>query len=313
MRRPASYPRPNFIDPNDLRLVQIIRSRGSAQPRSVNILGIPYDGAVLGRKGAAGGPAAIRQAVSGFSNYNFELDVGLEGGRVFDLGDVVVDSEDVQVAHGNVEEEVSALVRKDSLLVILGGDNSVTLPSLKACSKSLGKLGLIVVDSHLDLRGKIKGKPTSGSSYGLAVENNFVAHGNVVEVGIHGFLNSKTYVKKAKRLGISLIAANEVSRRGAKTVASDAYDCASKGADAVYLSMDLDAVDISQVSGVSAPSVGGISAQHFLDLAYELAKRPKVKCIDLVELAPNLDPTGGTSRVAATALTYAVAGFLNRS
>ena len=249
----------------------------------------------------------------GMSNYNLELDIGLEDARIFDLGDVVFTSDDVSVAHAEVEEEVSTSVRRDSLLMIMGGDNSITLPALAACSKKLGSIGLIVIDSHLDLRGKINGKPTSGSSYGLAIENHIISPKNVIEIGIHGFLNSRTYVKKAKRLGVVLITAQEVTNRGARKVAQEAYRLASKGADAVYLSVDLDAVDLSQVSGVSAPSAGGVSAQDLFTLTYEFAKRPRVKCVDIVELAPELDPTGGSARVAAAAIVYAIAGYRSRS
>ena len=279
----------------------------------MNILGVPFDGAVLGRRGAAGGPQGIRQAMMGFSSYNLELDIGLEDARIFDLGDIVFDSDDVAEAHAKVEEEVSASAREDSLLLIMGGDNSVTLPALAACSKKLGNIGLIVIDSHLDLRGKINGKPTSGSSYGLAIENRLVSPKNVVEIGIHGFLNSRTYAKKAKKLGVELITAEEVTKRGARKVAQEAYGLASKGVDAVYLSIDLDAVDLSQVSGVSAPSAGGASAQDLFKLTYEFAKRPRVKCVDIVELAPELDPTGGSARVAAATKAYVIAGYRRRS
>jgi formimidoylglutamase len=313
LKRPARYPSPSYHDPNDKRLVQIIRVRKRAEPRSVNILGVPYDAAVLGRKGAADGPQGIREAMTGFSSYNLELDVGLEDARIFDLGDVVFDSDDVAAAHVNVEEEVSSSVRKDALLVIIGGDNSITLPALEASSKKLGNLGLIVIDSHLDLRGKINGRPTSGSSYGLAIEKHFVSPKNVVEIGIHGFLNSRIYVEKARKLGVRLIAAEAVAKRGARTIAKEAYGFASDGVDVVYLSVDFDAIDLSQVSGVSAPSAGGISAQDLFTLVYEIAKRPKVKCVDFVELAPKLDPTGRSPRVAAGAVVCALAGYQKRT
>lgn len=312
MRRPAPYPAPRYEDPNDLRLVRIIRAGKNAEPHAVNIIGVPFDGAVLGRRGAAEGPDAIRQAMSGFSNYNIELDVGLEDARIRDLGDVVVGPR-VHEAHAIVQSEVSDAVRDDAMLVILGGDNSISLPALTSCAKKLGKVGLVVIDSHLDLRGEIEGKPTSGSSYGLAMERRVVKPKNVAEIGAHGFLNSRVYADRAKRLGVALFTAEEVSRRGARAVARDAYARASRGTDAVYVSFDLDAVDLAQVSGVSAPSAGGMWARNALVLLYELARMPRVRCADIVELAPGLDPTGGSQRVAAAALVYLVAGYQART
>lgn len=312
MRRRARYPVPSYHDPKDKRLVQIIRAGRRAQPKALNILGIPFDGAVLGRKGAREGPAAIRQAMSGFSNYNVELGIGLEDARVFDLGDVVVDG-DVLEAHRQIESEVIQDLEASSSLVILGGDNSISLPSLRAFERKFGEIGLIVLDSHFDLRGKIAGKPTSGSSYGLAIENlRGMDPRRVVEIGIHGFLNSREYYAKSKKLGIKLFTARDVDEFGPAVVAKEAYQIASKGAQAVYLSVDLDAVDVSHVSGVSAPSAGGITSQQMFGVVYTITRQPKVKCVDLVELAPSLDPSERSQRVAAATLAYVIAGFASR-
>lgn len=314
MRKAGVYPSPTYRDPNDKRMVQIIRKSESPKPRAVNIVGVPFDGAVLGRRGAAGGPGAIRQSVGSFSNYNVELGVGLERSRVFDLGDLALGKGvDVLRAHSHIGSEVARDLLSSSLLVILGGDNSVSLPALKASGEKLGRMGLIVVDSHFDLRGRMEGKPTSGSSYGLALETvRSLDPRRVVEIGVHGFLNSKKYFDKAKGLGISVVTAQDVRTEGPESVAKEACRRASDGADAVYLSVDMDSVDLGQVSGVSAPSAGGISASELLGLVYAIARNAEVKVADIVELAPNLDPTGSSQRVAATVLMYLIAAFNSR-
>ncbi|MDA4124374.1 MAG: agmatinase family protein [Thaumarchaeota archaeon] len=313
MRTQAEYPAPRYRDPKDRRLVQIIKQARSSRAGAVNLMGVPFDGAVLGRKGAAGGPAGIRQALSSFSNYSLELGSDLSGAKVFDLGDVVT-SQDVFAAHTQIEKEVAEALGGDSLLLVLGGDNSISLPSLRAFGKKFGKVGLIVVDSHFDLRGEIGGKPTSGSSYGLAVRT---AKGldprRFAEIGIHGFLNSREYAREAAKNGMTVYTASDVRQEGATAIARDAYGVASKGCEAVYLSIDLDAVDLAYVSGVSAPSAGGISAADLFDIAYYLGGRDKVRCADLVELAPQLDPSGRSQITAATALVYLMAGFSSRA
>ncbi len=278
----------------------------------MNIVGFPFDGAVLGRKGASGGPNAIRQVMSGFSNYNVELGTSLQDSKICDLGDLVIGS-DILKAHRQIESEVAHDLLESSLLAILGGDNSVSLPSLRAFAKKFGDVGLIVVDSHFDLRGRLGGRPTSGSSYGLAIGGSEgIDPRNVVELGIHGFLNSSKYYEKAKRLGIKVFTAADVGELGPAAAAREAYLIASERAQAVYLSVDLDAVDISYVSGVSAPSAGGIGAQQLFDIVYEVTRQRMVKCADLVELAPSLDPSEKSQRVAATALVYLMAGFVSR-
>lgn len=311
MRRPASYPPPRYSDPKDKRLVQIIKRARSNRRDAVNILGVPFDGAVLGRKGSAGGPAAIRQSLASFSNYDPDSNVDLLDARIFDLGDEVPESDDVVSVHSSIEAVVERELAASSLLVVLGGDNSISLPSLRALSSRFGKVGLVAIDSHLDMRGKIGGKPTSGSSYGLAVESiDGIEPERMVEIGIHGFLNSRYYADKADRLGVKCFTSKTVRKLGALRVAREAYEIAEEGAKAVYLSIDLDSVDIGSVSGVSAPSVGGISSSELLELAQYLASREKTRCADIVELAPVLDPTGRSQVVAASCLVSLISGFM---
>ena len=313
MRRQGTYSSPAYEDPNDRRMVRIIRHARRAIPRAVNILGVPFDGAVLGRRGAAGGPAAIRQAMSGFSNYSIELGIGLEGARVFDIGDIVVDPDDVLKAHSEIEGEVGRDLEGSSLLAVLGGDNSISLPALRAYSGKFDKIGLVVIDSHLDLRGSIEGRPTSGSSYGLAIEAlPGLDPKRVVEIGSHDFLNSRKYVEKAEELGVQIFTARDVWKMGPRAIAKEAFARAGRGVREVYLSVDMDAVDLAHVSGVSAPSTGGVSYWELYQLVHNLARNPEVKCADLVELAPSLDPTGKSQVVAANALMYMIAGFQSR-
>jgi formiminoglutamase len=305
-----SYPTPPYKDPLDKRIVSIIRKNNKAQEGSLNIVGIPFDGATLGRRGSRLAPNYIRDSLRFDSNFNVETGDLLLEVKMNDLGDMVFSDEEIDSIHGDIQRLVSLNIKERSLLILLGGDNSISLPAILACANRYTNVGLIVIDSHFDLRGKIRNRPTSGSSYGLAIEALGSRISNrVVELGIHGFVNSYKYMRKAQRIGVTFFTAEDVRKYGATTSARRAYQIAAEGADCVYLSLDLDSVDISQVSGVSAPSPGGLCAQDVFDIIYFIASRPKVKCADIVETSPPLDPTGKTPVVAATSLLYMAAGF----
>jgi len=109
-----------------------------------------------------------------------------------------------------------------------------------------------------------------------------------------------------------LYTAADVRESGATRIAKEAYEVASEGSQAVYLSMDLDAADLAYVSGVSAPSAGGIAAADVFEIAYFLGGKEGVKCADIVELAPSLDLSGKSQIVAASTLVYLIAGFGSR-
>jgi len=158
------------------------------------------------------------------------------------------------------------------------------------------------------------GKPTSGSSYGLAISSlkNELDPTRVVEIGVRGFVNSREYADKAKRLGMTVYTPADVRRSGAVEIARRAYEIAKKDVDSVYFSIDVDCVDIAQVCGVSAPSAGGLEAWEVNEMAYYLGRQREVVCSDMVELAPPLDPTGRSQVVASTVLLHLIAGFKAR-
>lgn len=314
MRKPPAYIVPRFFDPKDRRLVWIIQKSASAQPNAVNILGVPYDGAVIGRKGAVEGPQAIRQVLGASSNYSPELGVDLLDARVFDLGDLVLDTEDVEKVQAQVQSEADGALDKSSMLVILGGDNSLSLGSIAACAGKFGNIGLIILDAHYDLRGRLGGRPTSASSYGLAISSlkKELDPLRVVEIGVRGFVNSRDYADEARQLGVTVYTPADVRKAGATEIARRAYEIAKKDVDSVYFSIDIDCVDAAQVCGVNAPSVGGLEAWELNEMAYYMGRQREIVCSDLVELAPPLDPTGRSQIVASTALLHLIAGFKMR-
>jgi formimidoylglutamase len=314
LRKPVEQKFAIYNDPLDRRITSVLRNRMDPAKYAVNIFGIPYDGGVLGRKGASAGPASIRDSLRFNSNFNPELGTSLRSAKILDLGDLVIGRNDVKTVQSEIMEEVSTLLLDSSLLLAIGGDNSLSLPMIKAYARKYGNIGLIAIDSHYDLRGQIRGNPTSGSSYGLAISalGKRLPPSRVVEVALHGFLNSVDYSNRASDLGITVYTADDVRNLGAIRTAKRAFELVSQGSQAVYVSADIDSIDLSSVSGVSAPSPGGLAPAQLFDLLFYLGQRPQVRCADIVETAPSLDLTGRTPIVAATALLYLAAGFFSR-
>jgi agmatinase len=72
--------------------------------------------------------------------------------------------------------------------------------------------------------------------------------------------------------------------------------------DVVYLTVDIDSVDPSCAPGCCTPVPGGMLAHEFLDLLRELGRYREIVAMDIVEVAPPLDPTEQTSILAAHGL-----------
>ena len=70
----------------------------------------------------------------------------------------------------------------------------------------------------------------------------------------------------------------------------------------VYITLDIDAFCPSIAPGTGTPSHGGFLYYDVLELLQAVARRHEVVGIDLVEVAPDYDPTGSTAILAAQVL-----------
>ena len=70
----------------------------------------------------------------------------------------------------------------------------------------------------------------------------------------------------------------------------------------MYVTIDIDAFCPSIAAGTGTPSHGGFLYYDVLEILQQVAKRNDVVGIDLVEVAPDYDPSGSTSILAAQVL-----------
>mgnify|MGYP000713572353 CR=1 FL=1 len=175
-------------DPNDEQIGDIVHGTtvDAAGAYDTVLIGEPYDGAVIGRKGAREGPAAIREALAATKAHHFEhgsLD------PIGDVGNVDVDwSQSVAEVQHAVEAAVEPLHDADMLPVFLGGDNSLTVPNV-APLLSGGSVGVVSLDAHLDCREPRDG-PSSGTPYRQLFDRGL---DSLAVLGARQFETSKHY------------------------------------------------------------------------------------------------------------------------
>jgi formiminoglutamase len=295
-------------DANDRLFGQLVSIASANAPRSDLILyGLPFDGAVLGRKGAAAGPSAIRHVARLLKAYDYQS--GELHKRVFDLGDAILPPDNVSAAHVLAEQasrEAKHLAyrenKKPARVVTLGGDHSLSFPCAFPYLEEFGdKLAVINIDAHLDVRSVRMGEPyNSGTSFGRLIENGL---GSYTVIGAQSFQTSPAYVKRVKDAGGSIITAENVFEKGARRIATRVL-AQLKKFKRIYLSVDLDVADASVAPGVSAPRPGGLLAHQIFELVRTICADKRVVACDIMELAPSLEPPNSdrTARLAAGCL-----------
>ncbi|USZ66971.1 formimidoylglutamase [Halorussus salilacus] len=266
------------------------------------LVGEPFDRAVIGRKGAAEGPSALRGRLAGAKTHHF--DAGPVG-SVADLGDVTFgDSEPESVM--DLQERVWTIAARvhdaDAFPVFLGGDNSMTYPNAAPLLDE-GTLGVVNFDAHLDVR-EVRDDPTSGTPYRQLYEAGLDAYACV---GARHFETSTAYADYVAERGGEVVTAEEVGDDGVE--AADRALDAMGDVDRVYVSVDLDVLDASAAPGVSAPTPGGITTRELFRMVRLLGSEDRLAGFEVVECAPPLE--SGTANLTATAGARAVAHLLS--
>jgi formimidoylglutamase len=288
-------------DPNDEQFGDIVEGTTLAVAGDYDavVVGEPYDGAVIGRRGAREGPAAIRRELADAKTHHVERGPVRSVG---DLGDVELPEGDVETVQAAVRDTAAAVYDADTVPVFLGGDNSLTYPNA-APLLSEGRLGALSFDAHLDCRA-VRDGPTSGTPYRQLHEAGLSAF---AVVGARHFETTTVYHDYVAERG-GHVTTPETVRADPIATAEAALD-ALGDVDAVYVSLDVDVLEAAVAPGVSAPTPGGVTARELFAMLGRVAAHDRVAGFEVVECAPPLDESERTARVAARAVAHFLSGL----
>ena len=283
------------------------------------LVGIPFDGATVvpTRKGAAGGPAAVRACLGDLNCYNLSLDIDLSDHlSARDLGDIPVDAGDsVREIHDRTSAAMADVIEAGTRPVSVGGDDSLCYAAARGLCRAIdGRIGVIGFDAHLDMRVLYDEESSSGSSYrrmrdDLGAQINAA---NMVHIGVNGWFAAKDYSAYARDQGITLITGDQVYERGIEAVVREALERATDGTEAVYVNFDMDVLDQHYAPGKVMRNPGGLRGRDAYVAARLIGEHPKVRYFALNEVNPKRDVSNFTALVAAYVIGYYWAGLAAR-
>ncbi|WP_295818381.1 arginase family protein [uncultured Deinococcus sp.] len=260
----------------------------------VAALGIPFDIALGFRPGARFGPRALREA----SLRSVPPFTGLDGvtrlaGVTFaDAGDVVLPSLEPELARQRITEAARLVRERCRLPVFLGGDHSVTYPILRAYA-DVPELHVVQLDAHLDFTDTRNDTRYSNSSPFRRACEEMVNLVHITTIGLRGLRFDPEAVAAARARGHALIPMTDVAGDLTRVL-----ERLPRGKN-VYLSVDVDSFDPSVIPGTSSPEPDGLTYAQGMAILAETARHNTVVGLDVVELAPSLDPTGRSELLMA--------------
>ena len=257
-----------------------------------------------GRLGAAEAPNALR---SGLANLPWRFQ---ESARVYDVGNIACDGEDLESAQQQLGEAVTAILSKDARPIILGGGHETLYGHYLGVRGAIGKdasLGIVNIDAHFDLRPYDE-QPSSGTMFRQILESDKNARYFVA--GIQRYGNTQELFDRADLLGVTYVHEDEMIP-GHLDELMTALDNFIAEHDTVMLTLCTDVLNATFAPGVSAPSPFGLEPSTVRAIIRKVAAHEKTRSFDICEVNPALDENERTVKLGAHFVNEAIVNLMN--
>jgi agmatinase len=264
----------------------------------VAIVGAPMDDLVSDRPGARLAPRAIR-AASAPPGPHLEANVDAFAElRVIDFGDAPVIPADPERSHAAIEATVGQVLAAGAIPVVLGGDHSITEPSVRAVAAAHGPVGIVHFDTHTDTGTEVFGVERShGTFIRRLVDAGQLDPRRYAQIGLRGYWpGEREFAWQAER-GITSLFAHDVRDLGIIEVVKRAV--AAVGPGPSYLTVDVDVLDPAFIPGTGTPEPGGMTASELLLGVRTVAGELELVGADVVEVIPSGVGTADASALVA--------------
>ena len=263
-------------------------------------IGVPLEDTVSFRPGTKFAPDELRR-LSNFIEITptipeFEIDLN----KLIDLGNV-------NLIQGNILEnlrrievclkELKQILNK--IVLIIGGEHTLTYSICSALTKLSKKPVLIVLDAHLDSRDEWPyGQKYSHATFlRRLIENEYVQ--GILQLGYRAFdfREELNFLKEIEN--IYLISTHElklISKYQLRTLIRDFIESYNYP---IHLSIDIDVLDPTIAPGVSNPEGNGITYQELFNVIEAIFDFSSnlIESIDIVEYSPPNDVSNITGIV----------------
>ena len=270
----------------------------------IGLLGAPLAAGSVTPGACDRAPALLRRTLKRIARY----DIGM-GRSVFtpvrDRGDIDLTGLTIEQATDPIRNAVEASVGEHALTLLAGGNNAITRPAVLALG-DLGKVGLITLDAHFDMRDLDAGL-SNGNPVRALIQDGLPGR-NIAQIGLASFANTAKMHRDAIAAGGLTISIDEVRGGGIASAVEKAIEHTDH-CKALVVDCDIDVIDRSQMPGAPGARPGGMNVTDFFWAVRRLARDRRTRVIDLTEWDPSLDPTDLSALTAGRWVAECIAGF----
>lgn len=252
----------------------------AADRSGVVVLPVPYELSTSYRSGTRYGPTAILDASRQIELYDREFDdePALRWG-VHTLPPLARNLESPEAAAETVAAAVEDLARTGKLVVILGGEHSISIGVAQGLHRALGEFITVQFDAHADLRESYE-----GTRYSHACTARRLSEiSRVVQIGVRSLdISEARFLRECGDRVVTFYAEDVIANL--QSVAGRVRELVC--GQPVFLTLDVDVLDPSLMPSTGTPEPGGLSWEHVTALVRTISKAGNILAFDCVELAP---------------------------
>ena len=211
-----------------------------------------------------------------------------------DMGNVAFDGGDYSAYAAAITARARRLWQQGTQIIVLGGDHGVTIPVVDALDAVGGPVHILHIDAHLDWREEVGGV-RRGYSSPLQWASKVKAVSGMTQIGLRAIGSARQKeVQAARAFGSHLFGAEQIHAEGMDPVLATIPE-----GRPVYLTIDADGLDPTEMPAVMAPTPGGIYFRQLAPLLRAVARRNRIVGMDIVEIAPSYDFANGLTAIMA--------------
>jgi len=249
--------------------------RQNYRTSKIIIVPVPYESTTYYMSGTKEGPWAIINASRHMELYDTEKEKDVSQAGIFTLEELEPSKNSPKETILRIENVITKILDDGKFPIMLGGEHSITLGAASAFKKKYPEhnLSILQLDAHADLRNEFEGTKFHHGCVMRRISQDLKLP--VTQVGIRSISAEESgYLKESKKNNIFYD----------KKFSPEEVINTLK--DNVYLTLDLDVLDLSIMPSVGTPEPGGLGWYEILDLIREVAKNKKIVGADIVELSP---------------------------
>ena len=300
----TNQPRQSFKSPRFAQPATFMRLPHVEDPHGLDValVGVPFDGGTSYRPGARLGPREVRAQSSLIRPYSYFQKVApFDRLNVADIGDIDAPPVSIEKCYEVVTARIGAIADAGARPIVIGGDHSISLPTLRALAKRHGPLALVQFDAHIDTWDEyFGGKYFHGTPFRRAIEEGLIDGKRFIQVGIRGPMYGEDDFDFHREHGITMIDIDQVKARGIAWTVEQIRRVVTGPA---YMTFDIDSVDPAFAPGTGTPEVGGLTSHEAQQLVRGLSGLTFVGG-DIVEVAPPFDGPGQITALLAANLMF---------